>query len=444
MRRRQLRLLHRWWTLPHLSQLPRLRNLRLLPKSRLPQLKKWLLQPPSRLFQLTSRPLRLRNRPHPPLNRFYQPRLRSLPTQAPTAPVVPEKPVQAINPKVVNGVNFHQLVIKFKSGYASSLTSQGLSAQSTPGVVPLLDLLKGAEVKPFFSSLKQSTSAQATSQAESVLGRYFVAQLPESTDFAGAQQLLDSITALSFIDTAYMEPIYKAADAPTPYFPGQAGFLNYLGAAGAPDNGIGADCADESCAWNVDGGRGLGVKVFDIELGWQIGHEDLSITKSFLLDSANTSQQDWVDHGTAVLGVIGAVDNTYGMTGIASDAGLWMVSSGQSDNLTLRSLADAINLAVLNGLPGDVIVLPLEALGPESGKIPDPLCPDAANASFENIPVEYWAANFDAISAATAAGLVVVEAAGNGQMDLSADWYHERFDRDSRDSGAIIVGAGTL
>ena len=53
------------------------------------------------------------------------------------------------------------------------------------------------------------------------------------------------------------------------------------------------------------------------------------------------------------------------------------------------------------------------------------------------IPVEYWQANYDAISAATTAGLTVVEAAGNGQMNLDDDRYHNRFDKDSRDSGAI-------
>ncbi len=190
-------------------------------------------------------------------------------------------------------------------------------------------------------------------------------------------------------------------------------------------------------------GRGIGVKVYDIEQGWQIGHEDLPVTKNHLLDSSNTSQQDWVDHGTAVLGVIGAQDNGFGVTGIASDANLWMVSNLQSGNQTARSLADAINLAVLNGLPGDIIVLPLEALGPVSEEIPDPSCTDAENASFEDVPVEYWQANFDAISAATAAGFVVVEAAGNGQMDLGDGRYDDKFDRDSRDSGAILVAAGT-
>lgn len=118
-------------------------------------------------------------------------------TPAPTATAIPQQPgapvksAQTTNPKVVSGVNFHQLVFKFKNGYASALTDQNLSAQSSPGLAPLLDLLKGAEVKPFFNSLKKASTAQVASQAESVLGRYYFAQLPASTDFAGAQQILD-------------------------------------------------------------------------------------------------------------------------------------------------------------------------------------------------------------------------------------------------------------
>ena len=62
-------------------------------------------------------------------------------------------------------------------------------------------------------------------------------------------------------------------------------------------------------------------------------------------------------------------------------------------------------------------------------------------------PAEILQANYDWISTATAAkGIVVVEAAGNGGHNLDA--YKDAsgkkiFDRSVRDSGAIIVGAGS-
>ena len=39
--------------------------------------------------------------------------------------------------------------------------------------------------------------------------------------------------------------------------------------------------------------------------------------------------------------------------------------------------------------------------------------------------------------------VIVVEAAGNGTVNLGDTAYQDRFNRDTRDSGAILVGAGT-
>jgi hypothetical protein len=55
--------------------------------------------------------------------------------------------------------------------------------------------------------------------------------------------------------------------------------------------------------------------------------------------------------------------------------------------------------------------------------------------------MEYWQAEFDAIAAATANGVLVVEAAGNGSASLDDARYGGLFDRAKRDSGAILVGA---
>jgi hypothetical protein len=49
---------------------------------------------------------------------------------------------------------------------------------------------------------------------------------------------------------------------------------------------------------------------------------------------------------------------------------------------------------------------------------------------------------FDSIKTATAPGKIVIEAAGNGSMNLDHPIYENAFDRDFRDSGAIIVGGG--
>ena len=50
---------------------------------------------------------------------------------------------------------------------------------------------------------------------------------------------------------------------------------------------------------------------------------------------------------------------------------------------------------------------------------------------------------FDAVSTATAKGIIVVAAAGNGNMNLDGANCEGKFNRDVRDSLAIIVGAGS-
>lgn len=56
--------------------------------------------------------------------------------------------------------------------------------------------------------------------------------------------------------------------------------------------------------------------------------------------------------------------------------------------------------------------------------------------------MEYWQPEFDVIRAATDRGVIIVEAAGNGAENLDAAVYRKKFDRQHRDSGAILVGAG--
>ncbi len=305
-------------------------------------------------------------------------------------------------------VNYHQLIVKMVAG---------AGAQAVQPAAELPDL----NLQPMFTTLPGGEGVAA--QAASPLARYFQADLGPDVTFEQAQAVLDALLQNPQVETAYMPPLLAPASnllATPDSYVAQQGYLAQMNVAlsGGPT-----------------GSKGANVTLLDIEGGWQIGHEDLPIGPDSLLEgSANASDLEWINHGTAVLGIIAGRDNSYGITGIAPDTYIRMLSA-----LGYTSISQAIVAATAVLRPGDIILLPVMALGPRTAMT----CPDSCDCSaFEYIPVEYWQDTFDAITAATSAGIIVVEAAGTGAVNLDNNIYTDRFNRSKRDSGAILVGAG--
>ncbi len=199
----------------------------------------------------------------------------------------------------------------------------------------------------------------------------------------------------------------------TPDFSLQQGYLDL-----APD-GIGARAVRP-----IPGGRGAGVAVVDVEGAWLWAHEDLP--EPFLDLGLHSEELSWRNHGTAVVGQIRGIDNELGVEGIVPDADVGGSSIfGQGFPQALLAAAEHLQ-------PGDLVLIELHAPGPESND---------SGSQYGYVPMEFWQDNFDAIRALTDLGLIVVEAAGNGQQDLDDPVYLGLFDREQRDSGAIMVGA---
>jgi Subtilase family len=192
-------------------------------------------------------------------------------------------------------------------------------------------------------------------------------------------------------------------------------FESYQGYLGPAPHGI-----DAPAAWRR-GARGQGVWFADIEGGWNPGHEDLPGDRITHVAGTVISDPAWRAHGTAVLGEVVGRDNGRGVVGIAPDVERVFTSS-----IGGLAVADAIDAAAQQLRPGDVLLIELQSGGPRG----------------RWVPVELWADVFDAIRAATARGVIVIEAAGNGAEDLDHPIYQRAFDRTRRDSGAILVGAG--
>lgn len=194
---------------------------------------------------------------------------------------------------------------------------------------------------------------------------------------------------------------------------------------------------DARYAWTIPGGDGAGQTVIDIEQGWTLNHEDLAAKGATQLNGVllNGSRA----HGTAVLGELCAVDNAIGCVGIAPNVATVFVASRNP------SLANSI-VDVLDNLNfGDVMLLETQDGVPGTSPV-------------RYGPSEIVAATRASVRLATALGVIVVAAGGNGtnnggtpatNLDTFTDsggklvLYRSPGNNDFDDSGAILVAAAT-
>lgn len=231
---------------------------------------------------------------------------------------------------------------------------------------------------------------------------------------ADAAEAIDALNALEIVELAQPVPMPPPLPLPGNFRPNQ-GYLN------TSPHGI-----DAEFGWGDLDTRGEGVRIVDIEYSFNANHLDLPPVT--ILGPTPQSPFSENHHGTAVLGQLGAIDNGWGVTGIAPHSQLHF--AGAYTNSTWN-VAGAI-LASLPALsPGDIILIEQQWWGPNS----------------DYVPVEWRISEYNAIVTAVGNGIVVVEAAGNGGENLDAPIFSQgNFGHwpflPENDSGAIIVGAG--
>ncbi|MCW5964107.1 MAG: S8 family serine peptidase [Bryobacterales bacterium] len=272
---------------------------------------------------------------------------------------------------------------------------------------------------------------------------------------AKEEEICEALAKLSGVELAYAEPVavpcnvYPDDDL---HFPNQ----RYLhpGPEGVGVSALWPRNRDVNGAFlpkpvGIAGSDGVGQELMLVDRGFLPSHEDLAghfhpqgNSKDPLFGTNELTSRY---HGTSVLGVVCAVDNQVGCCGavpnlskirFVSPAGL----SGSPDHPVAEVLIEATTALLAGGGNGAVLLIELHW-----EKRDDRHSPYAAYK--DKTPIETFRPEFEAILSATSAGIVVVEAAGNGGHDLDQLLQprrpHPVVDFASEDSGAILVAASS-
>jgi Subtilase family len=348
-----------------------------------------------------------------------------------------------------------ELIVVSKSVEAphAAEVSTAKRAASPPNVKSLAGFIvsKGLDLTPLFGStdaevatLVSKAASNSPEEDFSAMQQFYKVDAPGNADL---ESLATQLSALTEVEAAYVKPpslppiffedgesevlLAPAGDQPpiTQDLTANQGYLN------AAPQGV-----DARYSWTIPGGGGAGVRIIDVEGGWNFNHEDLRFNVGGLLGGINqTGTPAWFRHGTAVIGEIIGNRNTFGITGISPDANVrtFSIFNGGSAN-AIRQSAD--NLSA-----GDVILIELHRGGPRY---------PGGDTQLGFIAIEWWPDDYEAIRYATSKGVIVIEAAGNGSQNLDDAIYDTRppgfpatwrnpFRRAAGvDSGAILVGAG--
>lgn len=293
---------------------------------------------------------------------------------------------------------------------------------AVPGIALTLQrAMPNVDVGALQTQLAENAARNGAAGAS--LTSFFVVPVPEGL----AEQVAAALNALPFVELAYVETrttLPAVAFADDPLFVGQG----YFGPAP-----IGVDVLH---AWTLPFADGAQVRFVDVEYGWQLTHEDLvnangAVKVAVLPTGTQSTNQSFIDHGTAVLGIVTGQDNTRGMVGA--------VPSVNAMGAPVLDSAGSVALAAVLGflltspdVPAGAIVL-LEQQ-------------DANFRPVETDLMVRWA-----ILELTRKGVIVVEASGNAGFDLdthTSPFFGDTLNPDSGsffETGAIIVtGASSL
>lgn len=249
--------------------------------------------------------------------------------------------------------------------------------------------------------------------------------LAENLSREGWIDLASALHALPEIEYAELESLDRPTPPPAvdiaPVTPLLVGNQTYRGAS----IGVNVDHV-----WNTYGIRGAaGLRLTDCEYHYNPNHEDLSGLVSTQPNVVSTYTGFGDEHATAVLGILASGNNGYGTTGSVPECNTWFYPEYSNLTTGFQGRTACVTAAIANSSAGDIVVLEMQTSGPPSG-------------TGGYVPAEYELGVWNAVKTGSDAGVIVIAAAGNGNMNMGDNAlfasYHAR-----GNSGAIIVGAAS-
>src|SRR5262249_41452433 len=238
---------------------------------------------------------------------------------------------------------------------------------------------------------EKSKLEQAAGEELADLELYYVVHAPNFKDMAVEQELMGQLNALAIVEQVHPDVPASGAQATSDVSSSQG----YLDPAPA---GL-----DGRYTWSRPGGRGENVRFTDVEFDWVTDHEDFAPSSNLFWGGRPACAYDGngSEHGTAVMGVVAARDNSMGVTGFASNVHYGLssvcrpfdylaagaIAAFSGENFAGRAhavvVANAIN-AASGGLGfGDIMLIEQHVPGPGTGLS----CP--CNCSqWEYVPME--------------------------------------------------------
>ncbi len=348
------------------------------------------------------------------------------------AGLVPRQPLAKETPHSPPG-EVHRLIVKF---------ADHLLARATPGGQLLVTAADEKEVSGLTAAADawslgfrpvqtvseqeladlEQRAALRSGRAQPDLGGFVEAVITDPTP-QRLMELATQLNGLPEVEFVEISAIDRLPETPASDIPPTSSLLTVNQAYRSGLQGIDVDYAVSH--HNAKGHASL--KISDCEYAYNPNHEDLSglITLQPGVQSMS-AVSGGSEHGTAVLGILGAAENPYGMTGSATLCPLqFFADQATLTGSVIQTRPACITAALAASAVGDIVMLEMQEYGPNNNNY---------------VPAEYSTTVWSVVKTGTDAGVVVIAAAGNGSEDLDGSLYQSY--RNRGDSGAIIVGAG--